>query len=99
MPRSPRSRRCVTQRDFPKYSPSEYARLHSPSSPAGAAHMFTSNTKIPVHKPPVAIAEEMSRLDPYYIPSPAQGWLSIVDLIVMVTLFDRTKLDIFQLFK
>ena len=86
MPRSPRSRRCVTQRDFPKYSPSEYARLHSPSSPAGAAHMFTSNTKIPVHKPPVAIAEEMSRLDPYYIPSPAQGWLSIVDLIVMVTL-------------
>ena len=68
-----RSRRCVTQRNFPKYSPSEYARLHSPSSPAGTVHMFTSSTKLPVHRLPIAIGEEMSRLDPYYIPSPAQG--------------------------
>ena len=68
-----RSRRCVTQRNFPKYSPSEYARLHSPSSAACAMHMFTNSTNIATQKPPVAIAEEMSRLDPHYIPSPATG--------------------------
>ena len=68
-----RSRRCVTQRNFPKYSPSEYARLHSPSSPAGAMYTFTNSTNIAIYKPPVAIAEEMSRLDPHYIPSPAPG--------------------------
>mgnify|MGYP001455484380 CR=1 FL=1 len=67
-----RSRRCVTQRNFPKYSPSEYARHHSPSGPM---NFITDDKSIPVHITPVAVAEEMSRLDPHYIPSKTPGKL------------------------
>ena len=68
-----RSRRCVTQRDFPKCTPSEYARHHSPSSASGPMYVFTDGKAMPVHLTPFAIGEEMSRLDPHYIPSPAPG--------------------------
>ena len=65
-----RSRRCVTQRDFPKCSPSEYARHHSPSGPM---YLFTAAKAKSIQVTPLAIGEEMSRLDPHYIPSPAPG--------------------------
>ena len=38
-------------------------------------NFITDDKSIPVHITPVAVAEEMSRLDPHYIPSKTPGEL------------------------
>ena len=61
------SRRCFSQRKPTRFSPSEVARHHTP------APSTLKMNRLKSIETPVAIGERMSRLDPFYIPSPATG--------------------------
>ena len=61
------SRRCLSQRKPTRCSPSEVARHHVTSSSGQTQKRFVNL------ETPVAIGEQMSKLDPFYIPSPATG--------------------------
>lgn len=66
-----RSRRSQTQKEIPKYSPSEYARHHTPSPNV----MNALNVK-KKSETPYAVGTEMSKLDPHYIPSSNPGGMN-----------------------
>ena len=60
----PRSRRCQTQRHFPKYPPGEVARHHSPMAPRHCAGTAAAGTTVT----PSSVGRQMSQQDPHYVP-------------------------------